>query len=110
MCIEMQGALSFVDRAECVRYEFRLTLASITRLCPPGTRTMTSAKPALVVRPADLGLEIAMFAETAAFEHIPQLLFPQRPRASWCIAERVDQLGGLRRDPLGAALHRLDMA
>ena len=81
-------------------------MASITRLCPPGTRTITSgrSRAALVVRTADLGLEIAMFGQAAAFEHVAKLLLAPAAAGLRRIAERIDQLGGLGRDALGPAL------
>src|SRR5690606_8705273 len=58
---------------------------------------------------ADLGLEIGMFGQAAAFEHIAQLLLAPAPARLGSVTQRVDELRRLARYAFGALAHRRDL-
>src|SRR3546814_15873399 len=70
----------------------------------------SSDLPAIAIDNADLGLEIGMFAEAAAFEHIAKLLLAPAPARLGRVAQRVDELRRLARHTLGPLAHRRDLA
>src|SRR3546814_16552425 len=70
----------------------------------------SSDLPAIAIDNADLGLEIGMFAEAAAFEHIAKLLLAPAPARLGRVAQRVDELRRLARHTLAPLAHRRDLA
>ena len=105
-------ALRLVDRAERVLIGVERDLGVDHEALPAGHADddVGPQAPALAVRDADLGREIAMFGQAAAFEHVAQLLLAPAAARLGRVAQRVDQLGGLGRHALGAGAHRFDLA
>ena len=108
---EVERALAFVDRAERILIGVERDLGVDHQALPAGNaHDHVGPQPrAFIVGMTDLGREIGMFGEAAAFEDVAQLLLAPAAARLGGVAQRIDQLGGLRRDPLGARLHRLDM-
>ena len=112
MAGEARQALDLIDRTERVLIVIERHLGvDHQRLATRHAHDRVGTKPtALAIRDADLGLEIGMFGQAAAFQHVAKLLLaPASPRLG-SIAQRIDQLGRLPRDALLTDPHRLDLA
>ena len=80
---EVEPARTLVDRAEGVLIGVERDLGVDDEALPAGDADddVGTLARAFVVGMADLGGEVGMFAEAAAFEHVANCCSPQRPRA-----------------------------
>ena len=108
---EVKRPLAFVDRAEGVLIGVQGHLGIDHQALPARNADdhVGALALAFIVGVTDLGGEIGMFAEPAAFEHVAELLLAPASARLRGIAQGIDQFRRLGRDPLGAGSHCVDL-